>query len=76
MDATKLLSAKGDRTKNITDTIAVHMAIAEALRDLADEIESGHRLVSQLQTTEIAVAGLPSQSILLVQSALGARAAK
>ena len=74
MDAAKLLSTKG--AMGISDALAVRMAIAEALRDLSDEIESGQRVVLELQSSEVAMVGKPGHSLMFMRSALGAKEAK
>jgi hypothetical protein len=68
MDAERYLSAKGDRKLGISDADAVRMAIANALRDMADEIEYKKRHVTGMQTFEQAQGGEPSISILHMTS--------
>lgn len=54
MDAQKIHATKGDPSKQLSDAQAVKMALADALRDLADEIENGARRATELQTFESA----------------------
>lgn len=70
MDALKLFSATGDKSTGVTDQTAVRMAIAEALRDLADEIETGARVVAELQTSEMTAHALYPTSIMFMRSSL------
>lgn len=70
MDASKYVSAKGDRATKTTDIVAIRMAMANALRDLADEIEAGTRAVAEMQTFERVAANQHPTSILHVVSYL------
>jgi Mrp family chromosome partitioning ATPase len=68
MDALRYAMAKGNRKLGISDADAVRMEIANALRDMADEIEHKMRLVTGMQTFEQTQDGLPPVSILHVTS--------
>lgn len=70
MDAAKLVLAKGDKELNISDETAVCSAIASALRDMADEIESGDRVVNELQTQEMAHGSTHICSALYLKSTM------
>lgn len=70
MDASKYISATGDEKRHITDSQAIRIAIADSLRDLADEIETGTRAVSEIITFEKAQANQFPISILTLQTIL------
>lgn len=70
MDAAKIAHAKGNPQHNISDAQAVRIAMATALRDLADEIESGDRVVTEIQTFELAQGMTGSASIMHLVSIL------
>jgi hypothetical protein len=44
--------------------------MAEALRDLADEIEKGTRVVLEIHTTELIVGAQAKQSLLFIKSSI------
>lgn len=84
MDATKIVNSAGctvvykdpfgkEIREEISDAVAVRNAVAEALRELADEIELGHRIVTDLQSCE-AVTGTTGYSSMFMKSELRRRA--
>jgi hypothetical protein len=68
MDASKYALAKGNEELGVSKAQAVVMEIADALRDMADEIESGARIVTEIQTFERAQGLTPPISILNIVS--------
>jgi hypothetical protein len=70
MDASKYVSALANQKLGVTQAQAIRMEIADALRDMADEIESGRRVVQEIQTFESAKASEPPISLLTVRSIL------
>jgi len=64
MDASKIAAARGTPSLNISDAQAYRAALANALRDMADEIESGFRIVTEIQTYEVARQDQPPVSTL------------
>ena len=68
MDATRYTLAKGNPKLGITDGDAVRMEIANALRDMADEIEHKIRFVTSMQTFEQTEGGKHPISILHIVS--------
>ena len=78
MDALRYITVKGgvvqvgDATRQISDVQARRTAIANAFRDLADEIESGRRTIAELQTFEQVRNGQPPVSVVHMVSTLSA----
>ena len=68
MDASKLIRTKGKPDLGLTDAQAIRMAIADELRDIADEIEQGIRVVQDLTSVESAEAGKWPISTLCMRS--------
>ena len=64
MDASRYIAANGNDKIGLSTDQAVRMAIAIALRDMADEIEAGMRGVNTMQTYEQVVANEFPVSIL------------
>jgi hypothetical protein len=70
MDAARYVRARADDKAKLGYSVAVRMAIAEDLRTLADEIESGDRLVNEIQTQEGARGSDPINSQLFIRSTM------
>ena len=68
MDASKYVAASGDG--KISDPKTIRFAIANALRDMADQIEAGVRIVNEIHTNECASASNPVMSGLFIKSTL------
>ena len=68
MDASRYIAAKGNEKLGISQKQAIRMEIANALRDMADQIEGGARLVQQIQTLEIVKANEPPSSVFTIQT--------
>jgi hypothetical protein len=64
MDALRYILAREDKAKGIDGAKAARMALADALRDLSDEIESGDRSILGVQTYEHVITGELPVSIL------------
>lgn len=52
MDASRLINIGGNADLNLSREAAARMDLADALRDVADEIEAGKRIVRELFTYE------------------------
>jgi hypothetical protein len=68
MDASRLVNMPGHDGLKINSQTSVRIAIADALRDMADEIESGDRIVSDIQTQEAATASERIRSSVYIVS--------
>ena len=52
MDASRLVNADGNDKLGLSREVVARMDLADAMRDMADEIEAGTRLVKELLTFE------------------------
>jgi hypothetical protein len=52
MDASRLINIGANAALNLPREVAARMDLADAMRDLADEIEAGKRIVTELLTYE------------------------
>jgi hypothetical protein len=52
MDASRLINAAGNTDLGLSSEAAARMDLADAMRDMADEIEVGARIVKELFTYE------------------------
>ena len=64
MDALRCMQAVGDKKYGITDADARYRAVADALRDIADELENGTRVICEVQTFEQIGQAMSPHSIL------------
>lgn len=72
MDASQFIQGKVDEKGHLTPEAdkARRVKLAEDLRDLADQIEEGHRVVQEMSTLEaVTNQGYP-QSVLILRSSL------
>lgn len=70
MDAMNYIVQKNAAAVTNDDRKAVRIALANALRDMADEIEAGVRLVTEIQTQESTKANMSAGSILFLRTVL------
>jgi hypothetical protein len=70
MDAMNYIVKKNAAAITAEDRKAVCIALANALRDMADEIEAGVRIVTELQTQESTKGNASAGSILFLRSVL------
>lgn len=73
MDASKLISttaASINGTSSVDTLKAVRIALATAFRDFADEVESGDRVITELQTQESVSGAGPFNSAMFVRSVM------
>jgi hypothetical protein len=68
MDASKFVGRSGDRYLGISIAADQRARLADALRDLADELEAGTRIVSLCQTNEVIGTNCVPTSILLLHT--------
>jgi hypothetical protein len=52
VDASRLINIGGNPDLNLSSKVAARIDLAEAMRDMADEIEAGTRIVKELFTYE------------------------
>ena len=70
MDAAKLVAAQANAEAKLDGQQAVRLAIANALRDMADEIESGDRIIADIQTQEVATGSERICSAVYIRSTM------